>query len=93
MAKKKKRSFMSKLFSRRILLLIQFIVSIIFLGCIYILKMLPFKYFIALVVVIFLLWLLSSILIKSGIRKKKRENKYTRLVFGKPFIISFKYCF
>lgn len=83
MAKKKKRSFMSKLFSRRILLLIQFIVSIIFLGCIYILKMLPFKYFIALVVVIFLLWLLSSILIKSGIRKKKRENKYTRLVFGK----------
>ena len=41
MVKKKKRSFMSKLFSRRILLLIQFIVSIIFLGCIYILKMLP----------------------------------------------------
>ena len=40
MVKKKKRSFMSKLFSRRILLLIQFIVSIIFLGCIYILKML-----------------------------------------------------
>ena len=30
MVKKKKRSFMSKLFSRRILLLIQFIVSIIF---------------------------------------------------------------
>ena len=48
MVKKKKRSFMSKLFSRRILLLIQFIVSIIFLGCIYILKMLPMKYYLIL---------------------------------------------
>ncbi len=83
MAKKKKRSFMSKLFSRRVLLLIQFIVSIIFLGFIYRLKMLPFKYFIGLVVIIFLLWLLSSLLIKSGIKKRKRENKYARLIFGK----------
>ena len=83
MVKKKKRSFMSKLFSRRILLLIQFIVSIIFLGCIYILKMLPFKYYIALVVIVLLLWIFSSLLIKSGIKKKKRANKYTRLIFSK----------
>ena len=76
MVKKKKRSFMSKLFSRRILLLIQFIVSIIFLGCIYILKMLPMKYYLILCGIIFLLWMLSSLLIKSGIKKKKRENKY-----------------
>ena len=74
MVKKKKRSFMSKLFSRRILLLIQFIVSIIFLGCIYILKMLPMKYYLILCGIIFLLWMLSSLLIKSGIKKKKREN-------------------
>ena len=83
MVKKKKRSFMSKLFSRRILLLIQFIVSIIFLGCIYILKMLPMKYYLILCGIIFLLWMLSSLLIKSGIKKKKRENKYARLIFGK----------
>ena len=83
MVKKKKRSFMSKLFSRRILLLIQFIVSIIFLGCIYILKMLPMKYYLLLCGIIFLLWMLSSLLIKSGIKKKKRENKYARLIFGK----------
>ena len=81
MVKQKKRSFMSKLFSRRILLLIQFIVSIIFLGCIYILKMLPMKYYLILCGIIFLLWMLSSLLIKSGI--KKRENKYARLIFGK----------
>lgn len=31
----------------------------------------------------FLLWMLSSLLIKSGIKKKKRENKYARLIFGK----------
>ena len=74
---------MSKLFSRRILLLIQFIVSIIFLGCIYILKMLPMKYYLILCGIIFLLWMLSSLLIKSGIKKKKRENKYARLIFGK----------
>ena len=83
MVKQKKRSFMSKLFSRRILLLIQFIVSIIFLGCIYILKMLPMKYYLILCGIIFLLWMLSSLLIKSGIKKKKRENKYARLIFGK----------
>ena len=33
--------------------------------------------------IIFLLWMLSSLLIKSGIKKKKRENKYARLIFGK----------
>ena len=79
MVKKKKRSFMSKLFSRRILLLIQFIVSIIFLGCIYILKMLPMKYYLILCGIIFLLWMLSSLLIKSGIKKKKRENIVGRI--------------
>ena len=82
MVKKKKRSFMSKLFSRRILLLIQFIVSIIFLGCIYILKMLPMKYYLILCGIIFFMDV-KLLLIKSGIKKKKRENKYARLIFGK----------
>ena len=86
MVKKKKRSFMSKLFSRRILLLIQFIVSIIFLGCIYILKMLPMKYYLILCGIIFLLWMLSSLLIKSGIKKKKRERQII-LVTHNPNIV------
>ena len=45
--------------------------------------MLPMKYYLILCGIIFLLWMLSSLLIKSGIKKKKRENKYARLIFGK----------
>lgn len=41
------------------------------------------KYYLILCGIIFLLWMLSSLLIKSGIKKKKRENKYVRLIFGK----------
>lgn len=83
MAKKKKRSFLNRLLSRKVLLSIQMIVSIVFLGYVYVLKMLPIKYYLILVVIILLLLLLTTIFMKSGWKKKKREGKYTRLIISK----------
>ena len=79
----KKKSVVTKFLSRRILLLIQLIMSIVFLGYIYYLKMLPMKYYLILVGIIVLLWLFMSFFIKYGIRKKKKENKYGMLIFSK----------
>ena len=79
----KKKSVVTKFLSRRILLLIQLIISIVFLGYIYYLKMLPMKYYLILVGIIVLLWLFMSFFIKYGIRKKKKENKYGMLIFSK----------
>lgn len=79
----KKKSVVTKFLSRRILLLIQLIVSIIFLGYIYYLNMFPMKYYLILVGIIALLWLFISFFIKCGIRKKKKKNKYGLLVFSK----------
>lgn len=79
----KKKSVVTKFLSRRILLLIQLIISIVFLGYIYYLKMLPMKYYLILVGIIVLLWLFMSFFIKYGIKKKKKENKYGMLIFSK----------
>lgn len=67
------KSVVTKFLSRRILLLIQLIMSIVFLGYIYYLKMLPMKYYLILVGIIVLLWLFMSFFIKYGIRKKKKK--------------------
>ena len=79
----KKKSVVAKLLSRRILLLIQLIVSIVFLGYIYYLKMFPMKYYLILVGIVVLLWLFMSFFIKRGIKKKRKENKYGLLIFSK----------
>ena len=79
----KKKSVVTKFLSRRILLLIQLIISIVFLGYIYYLKMLPMKYYLILVGIIALLWFFMSFFIKYGIKKKKKENKYGMLIFSK----------
>ena len=71
----KKKSVVTKFLSRRILLLIQLIISIVFLGYIYYLKMLPMKYYLILVGIIALLWFFMSFFIKYGIKKKTKENK------------------
>lgn len=79
----KKKSVVTKFLSRRILLLIQLVVSIVFLGYIYYLNMFPMKYYLILVGIIALLWFFMSFFIKCGIRKKKKKNKYGILVFSK----------
>ena len=71
----KKKSVVTKFLSRRILLLIQLIISIVFLGYIYYLKMLPMKYYLILVGIIALLWFFMSFFIKYGIKKKKKEKQ------------------
>jgi len=83
MAKKKKRSIVNKLLSRKVLLLIQMIVSVVFLAYVYILKMLPIKYYLILVVIMILLLFIATLFMKSGWKKKKREGKYFRLIVSK----------
>ena len=55
--------------------MIQLIISIVFLGYIYYLKMLPMKYYLILVGIIALLWFFMSFFIKYGIKKKKKEKQ------------------
>lgn len=83
MAKKKKRSLINRLLSRKVLLLIQLCVSAVFLAYIYILKMLPMKYYLILVGIIVVLFFLMTLYMKSGWKKKKREGKYLRLIVSK----------
>lgn len=83
MAKRKKRSFLNRLLSRKVLLLIQMIISIVFLAYVYILKMLPIKYYLILVAIIIVLLFSTTLYMKSGWKKKKREGKYLRLIVSK----------
>lgn len=92
---KKKRSFISKLLSKRVLLLMQLVISLLFLGYIYYLDMLPVKYYLIVVGLILLIWLLIVRLINSGIKKKKQDKKYFLLIFSKllSITISISLCF
>ena len=83
MAKNKKKGFFAKLLSKRVLLFIQLIMSIIFLAYIYILKMLPTKYYMILVGVIVLLFIMMNLFIRSGIKRKRKYGKGSRVVFSK----------
>ncbi|WP_233541831.1 MULTISPECIES: LCP family protein [Coprobacillaceae] len=83
MAKHKKKGFFAKLLSKRVLLFIQLIMSIIFLAYIYILKMLPTKYYMILVGVIVLLFIMMNLFIRSGIKRKRKYGKGSRVVFSK----------
>ena len=84
----KKKSVVTKFLSRRILLLIQLIISIVFLGYIYYLKMLPMKYYLILVGIIALLWFFMSFFIKYGIKKKKKENTQRKQDAGRTVSVS-----
>lgn len=81
--KRKKKSLFSKLMSKKILLLIQLITSIIFLVYIHRLKVIPFKYYIILFILLLLLFLGETIWITSGLRKKRKTGRKKRLFFSK----------
>lgn len=81
--KKKKKGLFSKLTSKGIILTIQLIASILFLGCIYILKMLPRRYYLILVILLMVLLLIETIWITSGARRKRRTGKSVRIIISK----------
>lgn len=71
------------IFSRKLLLMIQLIVSLVFLFFVYRLKMLPIKYYLIVVIVICVLLFVMNAFMISGARKKRKENKPTRLIVSK----------
>ncbi|MGN1181971.1 MAG: LCP family protein, partial [Faecalibacillus sp.] len=83
MKKKKKRSLMNRLLSRKVLISLQMIISVIFLGYVYILKILPLKYYLILIMIMILLILLTTIFMRSGWKKKKKSGNYFRLIISK----------
>ncbi len=81
--KKKKKSLFSKLTSKGIILSVQLITSLVFLGYMYILKIIPVKYYFVIVIILFLLLLAEMIWITSGARKKRRTGACSRIFFSK----------
>lgn len=81
--KKKKKGIISKLTSKGIILSIQFIASAVFLGYIYILKMLPIKYYSLLAAFLVILLLIEMIWITSGVRKKRKTGQGFRVFISK----------
>lgn len=81
--KKKKKGMFSKLTSKGIILTIQLIASAVFLGYIYVLKMLPTRYYAILIIVLIALLLLEMIWITSGARRKRRTGKGFRIFISK----------
>lgn len=81
--RKKKKGIFSKLLSKGVLLLLQLIASIVFLVYIYILKMLPLKYYLILMALVIILFLGEVIWMTSGYRKKRRTGKRFRIFISK----------
>ncbi|WP_279001379.1 LCP family protein [Thomasclavelia cocleata] len=81
--RKKKKSLFSKLTSKGIILTVQLVTTIIFLRYIYVLKMLPVKYYFSLVVILLLLLFIEMVWITSGARKKRRTGSYKRIFVSK----------
>lgn len=81
--KKKKKSLFSKFTSKGVILTIQLITTIIFLWYIYVLKMVPIKYYFSLVVILLLLLFIEMIWITSGARKKRRTGSRKRIFVSK----------
>lgn len=84
---KKKKGVMGKIFSRRILSLIQLLASIFLLVFVYRLNLLPMKYFIVLAVILLILVLLVSKLMQVGNKRKKKKHKGGLYVFSKLLCI------
>ena len=72
--KKKKKGMFSKLTSKGIILTIQLIASAVFLGYIYVLKMLPTRYYAILIIVLIAL-LFEMIWITSEHEEKKKNRE------------------
>lgn len=83
MKKEKKKSTIRRLFSRRILILIQLFVLAIFLFLVYMLKMLPTRYFMMLAGILILLWLGIGIWMKRALKRKRLIGKGGKLFFSK----------
>ena len=73
--KKRKRNVFLNLHLKGIILTIQLIASAVFLGYIYVLKMLPTRYYAILIIVLIALLLLEMIWITSGARRKEEQER------------------
>lgn len=81
--KKKEMKIFRKFLSKRILLSIQLVASMIFLFCVYLLNIVPGKYYALLVALLIILFLSTAAFITSGVRNKKKFKKKTKLFFSK----------
>lgn len=81
--KKKKKSLFSKFTSKGVILTVQLVTTIIFLRYVYILKMVPAKYYFSLVVILLLLLFIEMIWITSGARKKRRTGSRKKIFISK----------
>lgn len=91
--KKNKKKMFSKFTSKGVILTVQLITSLIFLRYIYILKMLPLKYYIIVAILVLLLLFVQLIWITSGARKKRHTGSRYRIFFGKSVSIIFSAIF
>ena len=82
-SRRKKKGIFSKLLSKGVILTLQLIASIVFLGYIYILKMLPLRYYLILEVIVIFLFLGEVIWITAGARKKRRTGKRFKIFISK----------
>ncbi|MFQ7170964.1 MAG: hypothetical protein ACLRQF_01935 [Thomasclavelia ramosa] len=73
--RRKEKGMFSKLTSKGIILTIQLIASAVFLGYIYVLKMLPTRYYAILIIVLIALLLLEMIWITSEHEEKEEQEK------------------
>lgn len=80
---KKKKSFFNKILSKKTLLLLQLLVTAIFLICMYILKILPSRYYIIVLVTLAIVFLVEVIFINAGIKKKRKTGKYRKVIVAK----------
>lgn len=81
--KKKKKNIFQKLLSKRIIIFLQLLATALFLGSIYVLKILPTKYFLVVVSILIVLFLGIVIFINSGIKKKRKTGKYNKIILSK----------
>lgn len=78
-----KKSILKLLSSKGVILVIQLITSVVFVGLAYILKIIPVKYFTGLIVILILLWLMSAIWMRTGLSKKRKNNSGISLAISK----------
>lgn len=79
----KNKSLLKRIVTRRIILSIQFVTSVVFIGIAYILKILPMKYFTAIVIILSVIWLSLMVLMQAKTRDKRKTNGGIRLAVSK----------
>lgn len=78
-----KKSLLKTITTKRIILSIQFITSVVFIGIAYILQILPMKYFTAIIIVLSVLWLAFLVYMQASIHKKRKSNSGIGLTISK----------